>query len=319
MQLQQPGLSGSLSPSLGGARSGNSLAPTPSGGTATTSALGNALTSSVTELADIRESESLNFQMADGTEVTIRMRAHATALGTSQTQNDGTTSSATALIASGRLQIEVKGHLSSDDLNAISQVVSQVDSLASQFFSGDAQGAFAAAASLNVDPAEIAGFSLKLSYSSELFQQATTNASAAAEAGAASTTAAPSTASTSGSTVAPAADSAGSSAGTTSSASPQQIIVNFVQQAMTKLRVSSGGAHDRISSHWKLKFLAQALPAYAQAQMANGTAPSGTASGTSAASGAPAQAAAAVQSATGATALRAARLAAGALNRVALP
>ncbi len=287
MQLQQLGLPGyGYSPSSSGAGSAAAGGTSSASGGATGSANGIAAptlspVSSVTALADVRESESLNFQLADGTEVTIRMRAHATALGASQTQSDGTTSSMAALMASGQLQVEVKGNLSNDDLNAINNVVSQVDSLATQFFSGDAQGAFAAAASLNMDPTQIASFSLKLSYSSELYQQATTNAAAAG----ASTTPATSTASGSTSASPAASDtssstsSAGSSgtvsstSGTSSatpSASPQQIIINFVQQAMAKLRASSSGSNDRGSLHWKVKLLAQALPAYAQAQAAAG-------------------------------------------------
>ena len=358
MQLQQLGLSGyGYSPSSSGAGSAaTGGTSTASGGGTTSSANGvNPPTlgpvSSVAALANVRESESLNFKLADGTQVTIRMRAHATAMGAAQTQADGTTSSATALIASGQLQIEVKGNLSSDDLNAINAVVSQVDSLATQFFSGDAQGAFAAAASLNIDPSEIASFSLKLSYASEVYQQATANAAATGGSTlpASGITTNPATSIAPGSTSAasatsdPSSDtSPGSASGSsaTPAASPQQIIINFVQQAMSKLRVSSGGSHDNVSFRWKMKLLAQALPAYAQAQAAGASAPAGAASSTAAppagtspaattssaviasAGGssqatAIAQTAAAPQPAKGVTALQSARLAADTLNRLA--
>jgi hypothetical protein len=167
----------------------------------------------------------------------------------------------------------------------------------------------AAAASLNTDPGEIAGFSMRLSYSSTLVQRA------------------PAANTTSGAPVTsdpPAANPA----------SPQQIITNFIQTVMAKLGRGSddSDSHLRISSRWKLHLLAQALPAYAQAQAADADAPRTTT--TTTASTTPAAAAqnappTAVQAATSAAAatprvasnryptLQAARLAADTLSQLA--
>jgi hypothetical protein len=205
-----------------------------SAGDGTTSAQADRGTTSAPSVASttaavVRESETLNIQLADGTQVTLSMRAQGAAVSASQTQADGSSSSAAALFSSGQLQVAVSGTLSDADKQAISAVVSQVDSLATQFFAGDVQDAFTAAASLNIDPTQIASFSLKLTYSSAVAQN------------------------------------------TTSTSSPQQTIGNFVQQTLAKLGRGSGNTHshhDAAASRWKVHLLAQALPAYAQAQAA---------------------------------------------------
>lgn len=254
-------------------------------------ASGNGVTSSVSELAVVRESETLKIQMADGAQVTLRMRAQGAAFGTAQTQADGSSSAAAGIFSSGQLQVSVSGNLSDADKKAISDVVSQVNSLATQFFSGDVQDAFAAASSLNVDPAEIAGFSLKLSYSSTLIQQASASSAgspASSQSGTTppnntttptDTTSDPTSAAAATSSTAPAADA--SSAPANNTPSPQQVIIAFMQKVMTTLGRSSdsthGHSHLAASSRWKLHLLAQALPAYAQAQAQAGAGSQGTA------------------------------------------
>jgi hypothetical protein len=197
--------------------------------------LGSGLTTNVSALAVTRESESLTISLKDGTQVTFRMGAGGTATASAQTNADGSSSMTASLSGSSQIEVSVSsaagtgGNLSSADLQAISDVVSQVDSLATQFFSGDVQDAFAAAASLKADPTEIAGLSLKLTYSA---------ATAAAATATTDSTAA-------------------------RSPSPQQIIINFMQQAVTRLSRGSDQSQLNGSPHWKLQVLASALPAYA--------------------------------------------------------
>ena len=270
------------------------------GGSALGSALSDSLTGSATELAVVRESETLKIQLTDGSQITIRVRAQGAEFGAAQTQADGSSASTAAIFASSKLHISVDGTLSSADMQAISDVVSQVNSLATQFFSGDVQDAFAAAASLNIDPSEIAGFSMKLSYSSLLVQQASADttssttgvtgasdvsAPAATSGGPATGTSAPdvssNTSASGASTSAPATGPPDASSAS-QAASPQHIIVDFIQTVMAKLARGSADSHShlRASSRWKLHLLAQALPAYAQAQAAGPTTPATTASGT---------------------------------------
>ena len=274
-----PGVTSGSSASTTRSSNGNSAATDTLSniGSALNSALSNSLTGSATELAVMRESETLKIQLTDGSQVTIRMRAQGVSLNAAQTQPDGMSSSTAAIFASGQLQVSVDGNLSSADEQAISDVVTQVNSLATQFFSGDVQDAFAAAASLNIDPREIAGFSMKLSYSSTLIQQA-------AASGASSGPAGPTSSAPSGGQPLPAGTSSSASAtptATTSTSqpaanapSPQQIIINFVRTVTAKLGRGSADSHSqlRVSSRWKLHLLAQALPAYAQAQASDAAA-----------------------------------------------
>ncbi|MDB6091670.1 MAG: hypothetical protein JWN85_4454 [Gammaproteobacteria bacterium] len=122
-----------------------------------------------------RESATLRIQTAEGDQVTIRLREKTSAsLSPAQASAAGGSSAGTGvtLVSSGQIQVEVSGDLNPAELKSIGDVLSQVDALATKFFSGDAQGAFATAASIGSDPAQIAGFSLQLSYSSRLFQPA---------------------------------------------------------------------------------------------------------------------------------------------------
>jgi hypothetical protein len=163
--------------------------------------------------------------------------------------SQGSGSSDAAALSIGNVQVAVSGNLSSADTQAVSNVLSQVDALASQFFSGDAVDAFAAAASLNVDPGEIAGMSLNLAYTSNTFQAtATSNSSAGStRAGSAGPQSPVATSSVSGtllgdgasgdteSASAAATSGAGNSSGTSgatasttgSNASPQQVITTL--------------------------------------------------------------------------------------------
>lgn len=64
-----------------------------------------------------------------------------------------------------RLKVEVRGELDAAELTAIEDFVDGVNALASEFYGGDAEAAFAAAAGLQADAQEIARYSVKLSVS----------------------------------------------------------------------------------------------------------------------------------------------------------
>src|SRR5690606_34624209 len=64
---------------------------------------------------------------------------------------------------SARLSVSVRGALDADELAAIEAFLGRIDALATQFYDGDAEAAFAAAAALQVDPQEIVRYSVKLS------------------------------------------------------------------------------------------------------------------------------------------------------------
>ncbi len=247
-----------------------------------------------------RESESLQITTADGDRVTIRFRQQdIVAVAGAAPAADGASGSQAAAISSGRLQISVRGSLSSDELKAIDDLVSQVDALATQFFSGNLQDAFNSAAALGADPSQIAQFSLHLSYA-----QIGTGPFAAAVAAPvptntipppATTTSTPATAPSVGASAATAATDAAASGpentstaqagapeasggaqpgsgspGTTtqpsagvSSGSAQQTIGSFIQDVLGKLGSVDGTSGMRFSMKWKLELLAAVLPAYA--------------------------------------------------------
>jgi hypothetical protein len=247
----------------------------------------------------VSEGESLTLLTTDGAQITVRFAA----AGAGVTSQGGGSSDAAAL-SIGNMQVAVSGNLSSADTQALSNVLSQVDALASQFFSGDTVDAFAAAASLDVDPSEIAGMSLNLTYTSNTFQAtATSNAAAGStQTGSAQSQSPVSTGGVSGGklddsdsgggalgdaespsasssasvtsganmTSSAAANSSGTSgttAGTTgSNASPQQVITSFLQGVLGKLGRNTSTAGFHMSSRLKLQLLALAMPAYAQAQ-----------------------------------------------------
>ena len=148
------GSSGATGSSNSGSTTTTGTAPVSTTSPVTGTSASTSLSGPVGYLAS--ERETLKITTADGDQVAIRFG-----------QQDAVASSGgsqAAAISSGRIQISVHGSLDSDELKAIDDLVSQVDSLATQFFSGDVQDAFSAAASLNADPSQIANFSLHLSY-----------------------------------------------------------------------------------------------------------------------------------------------------------
>jgi hypothetical protein len=231
----------------------------------------------------VSEGESLTILTTDGAQVTLRFAAAGAGV-----MSQGGGSSAAAVLSIGNMQVAVSGNLSSADTQAVSNVLSQVDALASQFFSGDAVDAFAAAASLDVDPSEIAGMSLNLTYTSNTFQAtATSNAAAGStQTGSAQSQGPGSTGGVSGGTSvdsnsgggasggaeSPSASSSasatsGATASTTgSNASPQQVITSFLQGVLGKLGRNTNTAGLHMPSSLKLQLLALAMPSYTEAQ-----------------------------------------------------
>ena len=168
--------SGSSTTSVGSSGSTTTPVTTPAS-TTTSPVTGTSASTSVSGPVGYlaSERETLKITTADGDRVTIRFSQqdmvalpagwpNSTGGASSTGAGSGSGGSQAAAISSGRIQISVKGNLDSNELKAIDDLVSQVDSLATQFFSGDVQDAFSAAASLNADPSQIANFSLHMSY-----------------------------------------------------------------------------------------------------------------------------------------------------------
>lgn len=119
------------------------------------------------DLAAVRRQKgNLSILTQDGDTVQVRFRSREGVVAqttTEQTADSITTQTSVYAFASGRVNVTVNGELDADELKAIGDLMDKVDSLANQFFQGDTQAAFSAAAQLGFDASEIAGFALRLS------------------------------------------------------------------------------------------------------------------------------------------------------------
>lgn len=120
-----------------------------------------------------KQKGALAITTADGDKVSIRFKvrdAVSLALSSSTDASGNTTSSADlSVLSRGKLKIEVEGELDDGELAAIDDLLGKVDELAQRFFGGDVQDTFAAAADLQFDGEELAGFNLQLTYSQRLY------------------------------------------------------------------------------------------------------------------------------------------------------
>lgn len=118
-----------------------------------------------------KERGSLVLTTQDGDVLTIRFRnseRQRVELASVSTADAQAASVQFSSSERSRTRVEVEGSLDAGELKAIEDFVSRVDTLANEFFAGDVEAAFAAAAALDYDAGEIAGFSLKLSMSEKV-------------------------------------------------------------------------------------------------------------------------------------------------------
>lgn len=116
-----------------------------------------------------RDKASLSIETQEGDEVRIRFASRSGFIAQDGAAESGGERRVYGF-ASGRIEVSVEGELNDEELAAIGALVTKVDALAKDFFAGDIQKAFAAAASLGFDSEQIASFALKLS-SRELLRQ----------------------------------------------------------------------------------------------------------------------------------------------------
>lgn len=113
-------------------------------------------------------------QEGDTVRLSLRSRVEVSAGGLASTASDGgigTTNNlaaAVTVVSSGKFQISVDGHLNDDELAAIREVLTKVEALAEDFFQGNVQAAFAAAAQLDIDAGQLASVALDLSLKQRL-------------------------------------------------------------------------------------------------------------------------------------------------------
>jgi hypothetical protein len=118
-----------------------------------------------------KQKASLNILTQDGDSIAIRFRSREAVAVQSTGQTAGAVDAAASVssdlqlysFASGQVQIAVEGQLDDDELTAIGDLLGKVHGLATDFFGGDMEAAFSAAADIGFDASEIASFSLRMS------------------------------------------------------------------------------------------------------------------------------------------------------------
>lgn len=119
----------------------------------------------------VRERFSLDITTAEGDKVSIRFKSlGVTELAAAQVSRDGVTATAVEanVISRGRFQVVVDGNLNEAERTAIADLLDKVDDIANDFFGGDVQAAFSAAARVSLDSEALSAFDLRLSYSRSL-------------------------------------------------------------------------------------------------------------------------------------------------------
>lgn len=117
------------------------------------------------------ERTTLHIETRDGDVVRVKLSARESAdVATRRTGEEGADSLDLALRtrSSSRLSIRVQGDLDADELAAIQEAIEQAGALADDFFDGDLQAAFTAAAELDVDGEELAKVSMRMRSSERL-------------------------------------------------------------------------------------------------------------------------------------------------------
>jgi hypothetical protein len=115
--------------------------------------------------AVLRQKTTLQFVTQEGDVVQLELRSR-TALdmaGAAGSGADGVVAAGSArVIAGSHLAIHVQGNLNDEEMAAIQDVLTQVEDLAAQFYSGSVDAAFAAASALSIDGSQLAAAALDM-------------------------------------------------------------------------------------------------------------------------------------------------------------
>jgi hypothetical protein len=114
-----------------------------------------------------KERGVLEIHTLEGDVVKIDFR-NATSVRLGSSEVAGGTQDSLKVRISARTSLQVEGDLNPAELAAIGDLVRKVDSLANEFFAGDVEQAFAAAAELQIDATQLADYSLQLSMSQKI-------------------------------------------------------------------------------------------------------------------------------------------------------
>ncbi|MBT8117408.1 MAG: hypothetical protein KJO66_06210, partial [Gammaproteobacteria bacterium] len=118
------------------------------------------------------ERTALHIRTQEGDMVRLKIRAsESLSIAAGQDENDdGKTISELDLQARSltRISLKVKGELNGEEMAAIQSVIEQAGTMAENFFTGDAEGAFATASALEIDAAQLANVRIRMKSSEQL-------------------------------------------------------------------------------------------------------------------------------------------------------
>ncbi|WP_431688319.1 DUF5610 domain-containing protein [Hahella sp. NBU794] len=107
----------------------------------------------------------INVQTQDGDNVRIRMveaSGSQTSLNYRRGENGEAMQFSSNSFRVGSFEFSVDGELDEDELNALADMLQQVEGIAASFFGGDMDAAFSAAMDMNVDGSEIANYAINM-------------------------------------------------------------------------------------------------------------------------------------------------------------
>jgi hypothetical protein len=230
-----------------------------------------------------RERFSLDILTAEGDRVSIRFKSlQVTEAAVARVSNGtaGATAFEANVISRGRFKVEVDGNLNEAERAAIGDLLDEVDGIAKDFFGGDVEAAFAAAARVGLESDALSAFSLRLSYSKSTavakayastaaltdapaltpVASTTTDVPKVADVSAADPTTGPTTA---GSVTAPAPVPVETPAAAAPAASASRTIANFTKDVLARLATAGTVDSVQLTLRWKMEFMLSAMSSVA--------------------------------------------------------
>ena len=238
-----------------------------------------------------KEKMTLEIRTAEGdiVKLTLRARSATTASFAAGSAADGSATAGVAnvtTINSTRLSVDVEGNINAAEAAAIGDVLRQVEALADRFFAGDVTQAFASAAALHIDSAQLASVALRLRFSESFSAAAVAQSAPPAPATPAPAAPAPASTPADTSAVAPPVASADPTAGTPAptaselppastpapAATPAPTIESILQGFLSKLLdfafAGTGDQNTTYSAHFRLQLVMAATRSIALTQPA---------------------------------------------------
>jgi hypothetical protein len=120
------------------------------------------------------ERTALYIETQEGDVIRLKIKVRDSLRAETHTGDDGATLTEVAASSRIKIRFSVEGDLNAEELAAIRSVVEQATAIAGEFFAGETPEAFAAAAELEIDGAQLARVGLRLAVREQLGYAAST-------------------------------------------------------------------------------------------------------------------------------------------------